>query len=103
MVYSLAVRRYGASEYWSVNGRCKENPDVFKQPLLPGFVNAASYNGREGSGKRSISETGTKPSLMALHRQASISALQKMLETREFSSGTLSGSKHKMLSRFASR
>ena len=41
---------------------------------------------------------------MALHRQASISALQKMLETRDlaiFSSGTLYGSKHKMLSRFA--
>ena len=47
-VYCLAVSRYGASEYWSVNGRYRENPRVLMYPFFPGVVNAALYSGREG-------------------------------------------------------
>ena len=50
-----------------------------------------------------MSDRGTYPSLMALDRQALISALKKMLETKDFSSATLFGSNFKILSRFANR
>ena len=50
-----------------------------------------------------MSDRGTYPSLMALDRQALISALQNMLKTKDFSSTTLSGSNFKILSRFANR